>query len=538
VKKKKLIIIFTFLLVFAEQANAQWQWVTQIGGPSNEGTILSVDQSGNSYAFGVYAQSCTFPSGNIFDLGYNDLFLVKYNASGNELWHKGFGGNNNANQLERGGDIKLDEVNGAIYITGVFYGTMIIDQDTVTSTTLDVFLAKLDTSGNCQWIIKATAFAVDDFAGRLCLDSNGNVYWSATILGPGTLGSYSLSAGTFLAKVDPNGNVLSARNEFYRGYPTGMQYLNNELYFSGIAESDTLTVDTITIVSHATDPFVFKSDTLGGVVWVKRFGSAKSDYATSIAVSSLGVIYVCGNYNDTLIFETDTLLSLSVRDAFLARLNHDGSLKWIRQTNCNGVSGAYSGSRLDIYNDDVYWIGSFSGSAIFGAYTPTSLNTTDMFISRYDTAGNCIGIRNFGYALGNSVQVKNGSLYVSGPFYNTVTIGTNNLTSTGGSADIYIAKSDLINGMEDPQRTQNLKQLIIYANPNNGTFTVKVPEEVKTLSGAVLIIFDNTGKETARFALDNTSETPNFDIRNSSSGMYTVQLLQGDKRYVGKLVVE
>jgi Secretion system C-terminal sorting domain len=533
----KNLILFSYL-IFSMSANAQWLWVNQIKGPSNEAALIRVDQSGSCYSFGVYAQSCTFPSGNIFDLGYNDLFLVKYDANGNELWHKGFGGNNNSNQLEGSADIRLDEVNGAIYITGAFYGTMIIDQDTVTSTTLDVFLAKLDTSGNCQWIVKASAIAVDDLPGRLSLDNYGNVYWSATLLGPGTLGSYSLSAGTFLAKVDPNGNVLSARNEFYGGYLTGMELKNNNLYFSGIVENDTSMIDTLTIVSHVTDPIVFKTDTLGSVIWVKRFGSSQPDYAISIEISQNGYVYVSGDFLDSLIFDSDTLLSVANQDAFLARLDPtDGKPIWLRQTSSNGSDGAF-GSEVATSGDDVYWIGSFSGSAIFGAYTPTSLNTSDVFISKYDTAGNCIGIRNFGYAGGTSVQVNNGSLFVSGRFYNSVTIGTNNLTSTGGSADIYIAKSDLINGMEDPERNQNLNQLIIYANPNNGTFNVKVPSEIKSLKGAVLVINDNTGKEVARFKLENTSETPNFDIRNSSSGMYTVQLLQGDKRYIGKLVVE
>ena len=81
-------------------------------------------------------------------------------------------------------------------------------------------------------------------------------------------------------------------------------------------------------------------------------------------------------------------------------------------------------------------------------------------------------------------------------------------------------------------------QLIIYANPNKGTFNIKVPDGVTNLDGAVLIVYDNVGREASRFSLDNSSEHPHFDVANAASGMYIIKLIQGNKVYVGKLVMQ
>ena len=63
-------------------------------------------------------------------------------------------------------------------------------------------------------------------------------------------------------------------------------------------------------------------------------------------------------------------------------------------------------------------------------------------------------------------------------------------------------------------------------------------QEIKDLSGAVLIVNDNTGKEISRFELGSTASL-HFDVMNATAGNYTVKLITKDKKvYTGKLVVE
>ncbi|MBL0342667.1 MAG: hypothetical protein IPP71_18320 [Bacteroidetes bacterium] len=86
---------------------------------------------------------------------------------------------------------------------------------------------------------------------------------------------------------------------------------------------------------------------------------------------------------------------------------------------------------------NTYVTGSFSGTASFGNFQLTTTNPSDMFLARYDSAGNCLGVKNFGHASGNCLATdSNGDVVVAGTFNNTVTIGSNTLTSYGGRLEM------------------------------------------------------------------------------------------------------
>ena len=79
--------------------------------------------------------------------GSMDVFIVKYDASGNMLWAKGAGGGSN----EEGYSLSTD-VSGNIYLSGYFtqpsnFGTIKL----TSAGQADLFLAKYDPSGNVLW---------------------------------------------------------------------------------------------------------------------------------------------------------------------------------------------------------------------------------------------------------------------------------------------------------------------------------------------------------------------------------------------------
>ena len=114
--------------------------------------------------------------------------------------------------------------------------------------------------------------------------------------------------------------------------------------------------------------------------------------------------------------------------------------------------------------------------------------------------------------------------------------GSNTFTSYG-MQDGFIVKSDAITGIGEKQANPQ-NQLIIYTNPNKGTFTIKVPDAVKTFKDAWLYVYDITGKETARFSLDKESDTPHFNVSKAKAGSYNIKLIQGDKVYFGEMIVQ
>ncbi|MEW5676197.1 SBBP repeat-containing protein [Flavobacterium enshiense] len=74
--------------------NGNLVWAKKAGNSSyNTSTGLTIDSNNNSYISGAYFSSITF--GNLPELvsqGNQDVFLAKYDSSGNEIWSKSNGG--------------------------------------------------------------------------------------------------------------------------------------------------------------------------------------------------------------------------------------------------------------------------------------------------------------------------------------------------------------------------------------------------------------------------------------------------------------
>jgi hypothetical protein len=470
------------------------------------------------------------------------MFIARYDDDGNEIWVKRFGGNN-PNLEPETGSLAIDTINNYLYYAGAFCNSMTIDTHTVTSASsfFEPFLAKFDYDGNCLWIINAQSPALNEYSNSVYVNNNGDVYWNFELRANGSLDTFNLLKGAVLAKISPIGDVMWARREFIDAVAWDMTEHNNSFYFIGKTSNDTASVDTLLLNStNVGDVILAKTDTMGNVIWGTRFGGTGGNYGVNIDFDNYDNMYICGSFMDTLIYNTDTIIASSLRDMFFAKLDINGNLIWIKQSFASGALGAYAYGLVTDDEGSSYLTGKFSGNASFGTINLNTSNTTDMFVARYDSAGNCIGVVNFGEAIGYGVQTDNsGSVYCSGSFTGDVSIGSTNLinTSGGGYTDIFLAKLDAITGGTTGGRAGS-NELVIYANPNSGSFNIKVPGEVRTFKNAVLIIYDNNGRETSRFALDKENDFPRFDIVNAAKGMYTVKLVQGDKSYTGKLVVQ
>ena len=131
------------------------------------GRSIAVDANGNSYVTGYfYSSTITFGLTTLTNSGvYSDIFVVKYDSSGNVVWAKNTGGTNE----DKGYGIAVDAI-GNSYVTGWFSSSTI----TFGSTTLtnsgsdDIFVVKYDSSGNVMRAKSAGGTSNDlDMASRL-----------------------------------------------------------------------------------------------------------------------------------------------------------------------------------------------------------------------------------------------------------------------------------------------------------------------------------------------------------------------------------
>lgn len=210
-------------LFFAKfDPSGNYLWAKRAGGSQYEvGNGINIDNSGNIYISGPFrSPDADFNPGAgtalLSSAGGYDIFLAKYDATGNYIWAKRTGGS--ADEL--GGDVEFD-LSGNICVLGV-YQSANIDFDPGPGTVLlssaggwDVSVSKFTPDGNLLW---ANGFGStgDEYYTGLILDQDDNFYlsgfFSNTIdLDPGTGTGRAASAGgfdSFYAKYDSGGGYI------------------------------------------------------------------------------------------------------------------------------------------------------------------------------------------------------------------------------------------------------------------------------------------------------------------------------------------
>jgi len=212
--------------------NGNVLWARSGGGAGPDlGHDVTSDASGNVIVTGEIRNSATFGSSVLNGIN-EDVFIVKYDASGNQLWTQlGTG-----NFADRGYGITSD-ASGNIYICGPFAETITFDQAHTNPLTNVSFLVKFDPAGNEVWFrymgggSLCTANDLDILSGGSQIyvtgDFTGNMTFFGTPLPALTntyanrifIASYDLSGNGTWSRADGSDSPLSCRT--VEATPTG-----------------------------------------------------------------------------------------------------------------------------------------------------------------------------------------------------------------------------------------------------------------------------------------------------------------------------
>jgi hypothetical protein len=258
------------------------------------------------------------------------------------IWANQAGGTS----YDYGYGIAVDD-NGNSYVTGYFSSIATFGNTTLTSSSseyADIFVAKLDSSGNWLWAKKAGGTSWDHGYG-IAVDAKGNSYVTGYFYGSATFGTTTLtSSGSydiFVAKMDSNGNWLWVKQAGGTNEDGGISIAinaNGNSYITGVFE-ESATFGTTTLTSSGSqDIFVAKLDINGNWLWAKQAGGTGYDDGCGIAVDANGNSYVTGYFYGNAIFGTTTLTSSSASDIFVAKL---GDVNSISLPSFSGIRSIY-----------------------------------------------------------------------------------------------------------------------------------------------------------------------------------------------------
>ncbi|MBN2353694.1 MAG: SBBP repeat-containing protein [Spirochaetales bacterium] len=366
-------------------------WAKNFGGPGDDsGQAATIDANGNIFLTGSFQGPADFDPGPGTDMKLNNgLFATKFNADAAYGWTKTIseGGNSGRNVAT--------DASGNIHYPGSFGGTIDFDPDIgqdirTCSGNRAGFVGKINADGT--------------YGGTNIFNGGGNAYCACSGVA-----------------IDGGGNI------FLTG-TFGAQGSVGTIDFNPYSGTD----NKSTQVAFAFDIFLTKLNANETYGWTKTFGgpAANSNSGADAAVDAAGNVYLTGSFEGTVDFNpdsgTDNKASTGSRDAFLTRINANGTYAWTKT-----FGGTSYDSGTGVATDaagNIYVTGTFPGTADFdpgpGTDNRSSAGGYDIFLTRINADGSYAWTMIFGGA-GDDYSQKvacdaDGNVHLAGGFRETV----------------------------------------------------------------------------------------------------------------------
>lgn len=520
-------IVLAFGLFFPAMINAQapaWQWAERAGlGALDRGTSVAFSKAtGECVATGFYHSiGINFGSVSLLNTLSNltsDIFLVKYSSSGAVVWAQTFGTTGN----DRGSGVCTDAA-GNIYLTGYFdAGTITFGNVTLTTIgETDWFVVKFDPSGNVVWA-KNGGGTEDDYPQAIDVDGTGNIFItgyfkSSTIqFGANAVVNFNVNAtDIFLAKYDAAGTELWVRACGGTGFDEPWSLaadINGNIVVAGNFRSTVFNIDATTLNNPSPSGYealVYKYDAAGNFMWVRQYGSIYAESFLDVDTDASGNIAVSGYFEAATLNVGSVVLTnstaFSFLDVFVVKLNAAGTVLWANSA--GGISDEYTFC-TGFDNSGNVFIGGYyeSDTCSFGTSTIINTGSWDIFVAKYDAAGNHLWAltgggsgndRSLGMDINNAGEVITTGYFSS----SSITFGPSVITNSGDN-DFFIVKLGALTGIENPADDNSLQ---VYQTGNElsiNCFNTIDEIEIFNLSGQ-LIFKSSPAANWVELKLDN-----------------------------------
>jgi len=425
-----------------------WAWSKGIGNIlSNQGNEIAVDENGDVFVTGEAHWFDSDISPNFGNTSFNNsekgIFVAKMDSMGNWLWATKAG----SGEYTRVHSIATDS-DGNAYITGQYqsstmnFGSITIDSDSCQLCGAG-FVAKIDTDGNWIWATDFEILGPTSISGdhSMDVDDSGNVFivghheangYSSMTFGTDELSincgsSSSDDCHNFIAKIDGNGTWQSAFEIPHEDFDIDQIYdiaadLDGNIFITGRGRESSYE-------QYRDQLIVAKITQSGNMLWITKDGGSDFEVGYSIAVDSLGDVFVTGYFTgENSQFDGNSLTSMGGSDIFVAKYNGDsGIFHWVESG--GGLDEQYGYDIAIDSDDNAFIVGYYEGGydVTFGTHSLENAGTNDIFIVKISSEGTWINAYSAGgqnYDRGLNIDVSlTGQVFVTGWFSDSVQFG-------------------------------------------------------------------------------------------------------------------
>jgi hypothetical protein len=405
------------------------QWQKTYGSSLNElGYTITKTNDGNGY---VFVGSALGNGGDI--TGHHggvgaDAWVVKINSTGSIDWQKCLGGTN--------GDYAYDIItttDGNFVFAGTTKST---DGDITTNHGgQDLWIVKLDASGTIIWK-KTYGGASDDVANSIIetIDGGFLVAGYSNSNDGDTPGNNQGGSDVWLIKLDNSGNIEWQKQYGGSGgessYPITIISTGDGNFMVNATTSSTN--GDVTGNHGGTDCWLFKINGTGDMLWQRTYGGSQNDNSNAIIKSGDGGYIFSGGSASN---DGDVVGNNRYADAWIVKINSDGTIAW--QKFYGGNDGDYASVRDVDATGNIVLVGyTFSKNGDI----PASKGSEDLWVLRLDPNGNKLYSNVFGGRGGDmandAVTTTDGGYLTIGRSNST----NGDVTSNHGGEDVWAMK--------------------------------------------------------------------------------------------------
>jgi hypothetical protein len=197
------------IFVAKYDSSGDYIWANRIGGTSQDkGLGVAMSATGDVAVTGYFSSSILMPCMSLASAGLTDGIIVEYSTTGSLVWVRRFGGTSD----DRGTAIAIGQSNEVV-VTGYFNNTANFGGGIHPSTGggTDIFLANYSSAGIWMWDkVFGTSAGFGDASKAVAVDAAGNIALTGAMLngldfGGGTLCPTCSTYDVFIAKFDSSG---------------------------------------------------------------------------------------------------------------------------------------------------------------------------------------------------------------------------------------------------------------------------------------------------------------------------------------------
>lgn len=299
------------------------QWSRRFGDEgSQRAKAVNCDHDGNVIIVGDFDGTINFDKGPLVTKGFDDIFVAKFSPAGTLLWNVQIGADNAQNVT----GVATSNV-GDIALTGSFSGSVSFGGEQFDAQGVDAFVAVLDSEGGYRWSHRFGDSA-NQRGSSVAIDAAGDVAIAGDFQGVIDLGCKTLeSAGdydVFVARFDAQGNCQWAK-QFGGLDADGSARLSVDSSgalvltgtFNGTIDAGGGPLNS----AGNSDIFVVKLDSSGEHIWSRSFGDTQNQSSAAAAAWGTQDVFLAGNYDGGINFGKTAITSMGGGDFFLARLH-------------------------------------------------------------------------------------------------------------------------------------------------------------------------------------------------------------------------